>query len=118
MNGDIDNVRVYNRVLTECEVDLVCMTGYVPAKEPRIETSFRIYPNPNPGIFTVELPEAAAPGMMFRITDLAGRLVKEQETDAGSKQQTVQAVALPDGLYFLQVVSDGKVLAVEKFVKQ
>jgi len=31
---------------------------------------------------------------------------------------TVQAGLLPNGLYFLQVVADGKVLVVKKFVKQ
>ncbi len=78
----------------------------------------RIFPNPNPGIFTVELPEPAKLGITFRITDLAGRLVQEQKTEPGSVQQIVRAGVLPAGLYFLQVVSEGKVLAVEKFVKQ
>ncbi len=67
---------------------------------------------------TVELPQPAAPGMTFRVTDLAGRLVLQKQTEAGSQQQTVQTGDLPDGLYFLQVVQDGRVLAVEKFVKQ
>jgi hypothetical protein len=78
----------------------------------------KIFPNPNPGKFTVELPEPAKPGTSFRITDLTGRLVKEQKTEPGSAQQMVSAEALPAGLYFLQVVSEGKVLAIEKFVKQ
>ncbi len=78
----------------------------------------RIYPNPNTGTFTLELPEPAKLGTTFRITDLTGRLVLEQKTESGSAQQTVRAGALPAGLYFLQVVSDGKVLAIEKFVKQ
>jgi len=80
--------------------------------------SLGIFPNPNPGTFSVELPEPAQSCMNFRITDLAGRLVQEQAIEYGSKQQTVQAGLLPNGLYFLQVVADGKVLAVEKFVKQ
>ncbi len=33
-------------------------------------------------------------------------------------QSTGQAGGLPNGLYFLQVVAEGKVWAVEKFVKQ
>ena len=45
-------------------------------------------------------------------------MVKEQSAQAGGSLQTVQVGDLPAGLYFLQVVSEGKVLAVEKFVKQ
>jgi len=101
------------------QIDNFCMDGVlVGTKDLPFSNSLRIFPNPNTGTFTVELPEAAKSGMRFRITDLAGRLVQEQATEQGSKQQTVQAGLLPNGLYFLQVVAEGKVLAVEKFVKQ
>ena len=56
--------------------------------------------------------------MVFKITDPAGRLVLQKPTDAGSQRQLVQARALPEGMYFLQVVADGKIVGVEKFVKQ
>lgn len=79
--------------------------------------SVSIFPNPNPGTFSVELPVAAKPGLSFRITGLAGQLLREQPTQAGTALQTVQVADLPSGLYFLQVVFAGRVLAVEKFVK-
>jgi len=78
----------------------------------------RIYPNPNAGTFTVDLPDAATADMTLRIIDLTGRLMQVQQATAGSRQQIMEASLLPAGLYFLQVVSEGKVLAVEKFVKQ
>ena len=100
-------------------LDNICFNGKsVGAKDVAGQLPLRIFPNPNPGLFTVELPQPATPGMAFRVTDLAGRLVLEKQTEAGSQQQTVQTGNLPDGLYFLQVVSGGRVLAVEKFVKQ
>jgi Leucine-rich repeat (LRR) protein len=77
-----------------------------------------IFPNPNTGAFGVTLPTPAGPGTRMRITDLAGRLVQELETNAGSTRQTVQADALPNGLYFLQLLENGRVIAIEKFVKQ
>ena len=80
--------------------------------------SISIYPNPNPGIFNVELPAPARPGTAFRIVDLTGQVLRTQPTQAGSAMQTVQADDLPAGLYFLQVVAEGRVVAVEKFVKQ
>ncbi|MCB9314639.1 MAG: M4 family metallopeptidase [Lewinellaceae bacterium] len=78
----------------------------------------RILPNPNTGTFTVELPQPASPGMAFRITDITGRLTLDAKTETGAAKQTIQASNLPNGLYFLQVLEEGKVLAVEKFVKQ
>ena len=87
-----------------------------PGQKPNLR--LRIFPNPNAGTFTVALPDLPSAGMTLRIMDIAGRLLQEQQADRGSRQQTVQAKDLPDGLYFLQVVTDGKVLGVEKFVKQ
>jgi len=77
-----------------------------------------IFPNPNLGIFTVELPTPATSNMSFRVTDLTGKLMLEKQTKIGTQIQTVEAANLPDGFYFLQVVSEGKIIAVEKFVKQ
>lgn len=86
--------------------------------EPKPGFAILIFPNPNTGRFTVELPAPANLGMHFRITDLTGRVLQERHTETGSARQFVQAGSLPNGLYFLQVVSEGKVLAVGKFVKQ
>lgn len=77
-----------------------------------------VFPNPNTGIFTVELPQPAASGMAFRVIDLAGRLALEKQVEVGSAYQAIEAAALPGGLYFLEVVLGGRVLGVEKFVKQ
>jgi len=105
-------------------IDNVCFaqndsTKLTPTQEIiRFNRLLRIYPNPTPGLFTVELPQPATPGMAFRVTDLTGRLVLEKQAEAGSERQMVQADDLPSGLYFLQVVQEGRVLAVEKFVKQ
>ncbi|MBL7813424.1 MAG: HYR domain-containing protein [Saprospiraceae bacterium] len=80
--------------------------------------NFRILPNPNDGNFTIELPKGADADMKFRVVDPIGRLLFESVAKVGSTVQTIQANHLASGLYFLQVVSEGKVLAVEKFVKQ
>lgn len=100
-------------------IDQICYSGLtVGVQEVQKRHPLRIYPNPNPGTFTVEMPEPAQPGTQFRIIDLTGRLVQEQKTEPGSATQIVRASGLPAGLYFLQVVAEGKVLALEKFVKQ
>lgn len=78
----------------------------------------RIYPNPNSGAFTLELPQAATPGMTFRIIGLTGQVLLEKAAEAGSARQALETGALPAGLYFVQVVEDGRVVGIERFVKQ
>ena len=118
-NGSMDDVRVYNRVLNKCEIDSLCSIRIVSGvKDAADKIRILITPNPTQGTFTVELPQPATSKMSFRITDLAGRLVLEKQTEVGHLVQNVEATKLADGLYFLQVVTEGRVVAIEKFVKQ
>jgi hypothetical protein len=75
-------------------------------------------PNPNTGIFTVELLIPAYVGKEMRIVDITGRVLLVKQLDIGSQSQRVDVGVLPQGLYLLQIVSEGRVLAVEKFAKQ
>lgn len=100
-------------------LDQFCLDGTLVGTEtPNRTPDLRIFPNPNTGIFTVELSEPAAPGTVFRVVGVTGQTLLEQAAQPGLATQTVDAGALPAGLYFLQVVADGRVTAVEKFVKQ
>ncbi|MEP7196082.1 MAG: T9SS type A sorting domain-containing protein [Saprospiraceae bacterium] len=78
----------------------------------------RIYPNPSNGNFTIEMQKAPTSDMKFRIIDLTGRNVLEKQTANGIQIQHIDASKLASGFYFLQVVSKGKVIAVEKLMKQ
>jgi len=123
------SVEVTNALVTDqggedtysyAQVDNVCFNGTLitATNDPRQKQSIRIYPNPNSGAFTLELPQPATPGMTFRIIGLTGQLLLEKVAEAGSARQALGAGALPAGLYFVQVVEDGKVVGVERFVKQ
>ena len=97
----------------------ICSSPTSATSEPKHERlRLRIFPNPNAGSFTVELPASATPGMSFRILSLTGQLLGEQRMQIGNTTQRIMVENLSAGLFFLQVISDGKVLAVEKFVKQ
>jgi hypothetical protein len=88
------------------------------SKEPVTGWPITVSPNPNNGVFSVQLPEAAKAGMALRVLGLMGQLLLEQPVQTGVAVQIVQASTLPAGMYFLQIVAGGKVLGVEKFVKQ
>lgn len=80
--------------------------------------SLLIMPNPNSGVFSVQIPRGAEAGMRIRMVDLAGRLMLENTVSAGSNQVQLNAQALPSGMYLLQLVENGRVMGVGKVVKE
>ncbi len=87
-------------------------------ESPKISTQFHLFPNPTSGTITLVLPEYATKDITFRVVGLAGNVVLEQPATSGSLQQTIQTDGLPTGLYFVQVLSKGSQLWIERFVKQ
>jgi PKD repeat protein len=118
-NGNMDDVRVYNKVLTQCEIDSMCSIRFVSGVgDINEKMRVSIFPNPNRGTFTLEMSKKATTKMSYRVTNLMGQLIFEKPIEKGSEQQTVEVKDLTEGLYFLHIVSEGKVVAIEKFVKQ
>jgi len=100
-------------------IDNFCFDGTITSIKEALKTApLRLYPNPNSGTFTLELPQPATPGMRFRIIGLTGQVLLEKTAEAGSARQTLEAGMLPAGLYFIQVLEEGKVVGIERFVKQ
>ena len=103
-----------------CLDTLFC--GLVDAKEEvssvqqRAEIS--LYPNPTADYLNFQLrtplPLATA---RFRILDAAGRVVKDFRSDYPKDTIIVPVWDWAPGVYFLEAAVEGKVLAVEKFVK-
>jgi PKD repeat protein len=83
--------------------------------------SFRLYPNPNVGTFTVEmLGQARGNGEIeFILYDALGQLVKREEADfrTGNLVQVFQYGDLPAGLYTL-AIQNGKEVKFAKVVIQ
>lgn len=80
--------------------------------------SLRLYPNPNNGTFSVHLSDTPDSDMYFRVIGITGQVLSEQKLQQGQAAQTVNTKNLSAGLYFLQIVFEGRVMAIEKFVKQ
>jgi hypothetical protein len=72
------------------------------------KNSMALFPNPNQGRFTLELPEAMNGDAMLQVLDLAGRMVAQQRL-TGTAVQQVDLSALPDGLYTLVLHNNGRI---------
>ena len=91
------------------------------AEEPAQERfELRLYPNPASEYlnFYLRAPAAASREVSFRIFDASGALLQEFAGVASDATYMVPVWDWPAGTYLLQCVGQGRVLAVEKFVKR
>jgi hypothetical protein len=65
--------------------------------------SLKVYPNPNEGSFTVELPEVACQGCMLRMYDLQGKEVLQRSYRQGEKQMVISQSGLAKGTYLVKL---------------
>jgi hypothetical protein len=62
-----------------------------------------LYPNPNNGVFTLEMPQALI-GQTIQIFDMAGRLI--QENTAQELKQHIELNDVATGSYWLRIGSE------------
>lgn len=77
----------------------------------------RIFPNPTTGILNTEIPFPAQSGMSFHVISLTGQVLLNKKLEVGTALQTMEASTISNGMYLLQIISEGRVLFVNKFVK-
>lgn len=97
-----------------------CVT---PARLPGTEeanesavTALNLYPNPGTGIFYLEGVFDESKTNLLRITDMTGRLLREQEIAAGTTKQQIDLTDLPDGAYSWSLIIDGEFVRSEKLI--
>ena len=73
-----------------------------------------IYPNPNAGIFALQLPSNSEDAQL-KITDVAGVVVFEKSNY--SNQESIDLMAFPSGIYFATVEQSGFAQTVKLFKK-
>lgn len=78
--------------------------------------SFRIYPNPNRGRFTLELPADASPNARITIMDAMGRVCYSEKRSPGATQRIALPTAVA-GRYLVMVEGDGHRRAVTVVVE-
>jgi hypothetical protein len=84
-------------------------------------TGIKLYPNPNDGIFVLQLTSRAEQEISFRISTSGGNQVldSKESIPAGPYQKSFNLSTLPGGTYYL-VISDskGRMLSREQVVVQ
>jgi len=80
-----------------------------------------IHPNPATDRLTVELKKAKQGYITLQVSDLLGRIILEKNYNVNNSSTTlpIEIASWKPQLYFLKVIgSDGKLLSVQKFIKQ
>lgn len=72
---------------------------------------FNLFPNPNTGTFSLEVRNAESKNAVMTVTNVQGQVVYTENLDftSGSLSKNVDLGALANGLYIVNIASEGKV---------
>ena len=84
------------------------------------ENSISIFPNPTSGIVSVQLNSASGVKIQLDVFDVLGEKVYSsfENSPLNNSPMTIDLSSLSDGIYFVQVKTDGKIIATKKIVKE
>ena len=103
------------KLLPGSAADISDVTGI---KEIDLSGLIRLYPNPNDGRFTIEIPAEMRANVEISIMDMTGKVIhKEVLNNASYNVLPVDLSNMANGLYFIKI-SDGKNTAIARFMKQ
>jgi hypothetical protein len=74
-----------------------------------------VYPNPTSGLFTIECENTNFDVCSFRIYDIFGKLLISNNLK--SQNNNIDLSSQPDGIYFFQLIEDGRATSFQKIVK-
>lgn len=79
-------------------------------------SSLLLYPNPTSNTVTLSFKESLPQNAQYFLYDMYGKLVKSG--DISQQQTTLSLAEYSSGIYFIQVVSEQKILVREKIIKK
>lgn len=110
-NGTIDDIRIYNRVLDQLEVDSLFNESdpvSVGIKESATASAVSFYPNPTQGYITL------SNNCNISITDITGKLVQEAQNT-----NSIDLTAQLAGIYFITLTNtQGELIQRSKLIKE
>jgi len=67
----------------------------------------KIYPNPNSGMFTVEIDLKVKTDLLIQLINITGQIIYTESVNASSYKKDIDLSGYAKGVYALKVVSDG-----------
>jgi hypothetical protein len=100
-------------------LDHICVDGETLAvHEPSYQSPLIIYPNPTGNLLTIEFSNPLHSEVTISVVNNVGQEELQKEVFPGLRKYEMNLEGMSAGLYFLQILSKGQVIAVNKFVKQ
>jgi hypothetical protein len=91
--------------------------GVQSTQEIKDQLSFLVYPNPGAGPFTIQWNGASIQPDAYEITDISGRRITRQPVRE-YPVQIQQEELKNDGIYFVNLLKQGKLVSSSKLVRQ
>ena len=116
-NGLIDDVYIFNRLLSEVEIGLLFEDNPLCIRTsigPSISSPYSLFPNPSSGMINIKREDSEGAEVDVSITDIQGRTVFRNNWDEGL-EKTIDLSKQGQGVYFLKVI-DGDKTFVKKVV--
>ncbi len=115
--GAINEIRIYNRILTANEIDTLFQKSLSVVDAPVNQSaSFTIFPNPSTNGHFSLIADVLFNNSSIEIIDLTGRLVWQNVLHT-NKETQINA-GLKPGVYLISITSNGVVKATQKLVVQ
>jgi hypothetical protein len=116
LNGVIDDIGIYNRVLGTEEVKYYCdyVSGYFTSTGSLVNTEqdFDVYPNPSKGEINISLRKSSYGGEIV-ITDVMGKKIYSEKVNATHAIQLNTA----SGVYFVQLKNEGAIITKKVIIE-
>ncbi len=96
-NGKIDDIAIWNRVLTPQEAATVCNSGMTVGLNSLVDSAFEIYPNPSNGF--VSITNQDLKNISLNVYDALGKLVYSTSINDGNGKKVLDLSWLGNGVY-------------------